>query len=667
MLRMRELCDAGAAPMSVFFYHRVANSYPNMWTIPRDQFKRHIECSREHATLISLAELQRRSRLGFNSEPTVSITMDDAYAENNEFAIPFMVDRGIPCTYFVTVGNVKNGTPFLHDVKRKRPLPVNSIAEIRAMADAGIEIGLHTRSHFDFSGPATAEDIRVEIATAADELSQWIGKPIKYFAFPYGMPQHLSPIVIDAVRDAGMDGYCSAYGAYNFPGDDPFHIRRIHGDPQKAMFRNWITYDESKVRKNQTIHLNTVPLSRPLRTMFVITSMPVGGAETLLVNLINRFDPNRIRPEIACLKEPGPLGEMISDRHVVHHGLLGNKWDVRVLGRLSQLMRDRRTDAVVTVGAGDKMFWGRLAARRAGVPVICSAIHSTGWPDGIGKLNRMLTKITDAFIACADHHGRHLSEVERFPQDRVHVVRNGVDCNKFVPNAVARQTLRAELSVPQSAKLVGIVAALRVEKNHAMFVDVAKQVVAARADTHFVIIGDGPERPGIESLIQSHGLADRVHLLGTRHDIPALIAAMDLFLLCSHNEASPVSILEALASEVPVISTRVGSVAESVIEGETGYLVACDDRASMSNHVLGLLDDDGRRGALGRRGREVVMQIGSLESMVMGYTNLIETIYAKKRGFPSPAGSDTTDNHSSASTSAFPNLTPSIGKCQSVH
>jgi|GEM_PF-469251 len=635
--RLRQLAAAGVAPMSVLFYHRVADVHPTAWTISNKEFERHIDYCREHSSVISLHELQRRSRKGFNHEPTISITFDDGYAENCRFAIPYLIRHQVPCTYFVTIENLRYGKPFQHDIARKQILPVNTFDEVRAMADGGIEIGLHTRSHFDFSKSVSESRIREEITTACEELSDVLKRPVRYFAFPFGLPRHLIPAAIDAVREAGMVGYCSAYGAYNFPGDDPFHIRRFHGDPQFHMFRNWMTFDENKVQKEkaiQKIRLTTSSekIRRPLKTMFIITSMPVGGAETLLVNMLDRFDPERIKPEVVCLKEPGPLGDKIADRHIVHSRLLEKKWDVSILPRLSRLMRDRQIDAVVTVGAGDKMFWGRLAANRAGVPVVCSALHSTGWPDGIGKLNRLLTKITDGFIAVADHHGEYLSQHEDIPEERVHIVRNGIDCDRFVPDKRARVALRKELALDQKTRVVGIVAALRPEKNHAMFVDVAKLVCTKRDDVHFVIVGDGPERSSVEASIAKHGLTDKVHLLGTRHDTPQICAGLDLFLLCSHNEASPVSILESLACEVPVVSTRVGSVAETVVDGETGFLVDKDDRDSMAWHVLALLENEGMREQLGSFGRDLVLKMGSLDSMVAGYTDLIESIYDQKRG-----------------------------------
>ncbi len=98
--------------------------------------------------------------------------------------------------------------------------------------------------------------------------------------------------------------------------------------------------------------------------LFANTSLPVGGAETLLVNLVRSLDRERFEPEICCLKEPGPLGEVLGQEMPVHSRLLTSKYDLRVYGRLIRLLRQRQIDALVTVGAGDKMFWGRLAAWR---------------------------------------------------------------------------------------------------------------------------------------------------------------------------------------------------------------------------------------------------------------------------------------------------------------
>ena len=197
--------------------------------------------------------------------------------------------------------------------------------------------------------------------------------------------------------------------------------------------------------------------------------MPVGGAETLLVNLVQGFDRKKFQPEVVCLKEPGPLGELLIEKGItVHSRLLNNKYDMRVLPRLVQLIRSKRYQAVITVGAGDKMFWGRLAAKIAGVPFIASALHSTGWPDGVGRMNRWLTSVTDQFIAVAKPHGEFLVDFEKFPEEKVIVIPNGVDTNRFQP-LPQNSSIREELKLGPNVPLVGILAALRPEKNMKCF------------------------------------------------------------------------------------------------------------------------------------------------------------------------------------------------------
>jgi glycosyltransferase involved in cell wall biosynthesis len=364
--------------------------------------------------------------------------------------------------------------------------------------------------------------------------------------------------------------------------------------------------------------------------MFVITSMPVGGAETLLINLIRRLDRHQILPEICCLKEPGPLGEIAANEVPVHSGLIQSKYDLGNLSRLRKLISDQRIDAIVTVGAGDKMFWGRLAAWMEGVPVVLSALHSTGWPDGVGRLNRLLTPITDGFIACAANHGRHLVERERFPEAKVNVIPNGVDTSRFRPLHHQGLAVRTELDIPSSAPVCGIVAALRPEKNHALFLRAASIVAKQRSDAHFIIVGDGPERPTLEQAAAEAGIADNVHFVGSRSDVPQVLSAFDVFALTSHNEANPVSILEAMACELPVVSTRVGSVAESVAEGHTGFLVEPGDADGLADHWLELFSDPTSAHSLGSAGRDVVEMNSSLERMVEGYERLICETYDRK-------------------------------------
>ncbi len=368
----------------------------------------------------------------------------------------------------------------------------------------------------------------------------------------------------------------------------------------------------------------------PLRTMFLLTSMPVGGAETLLMHLVRGLDRDKIAPEICCLKEPGPLGEQLASQLRVHSGFIRHRYDLRVVLRLAQLFRRRHVDAVVTVGAGDKMFWGRIAASLAGVPVIASAIHSTGWPDGLGRLNRCLTFLTDAFIAVAPTHQEFLIHQEHLPAHKVKLIPNGVPLDRFVPLLDDKLLRRSQAGLPTGVPLCAIVAALRPEKNHFRFLRIAADIRQHHVPgAEFLVIGDGPLRGELESYRDRLGLHHAVHFLGTRSDVDQILPACDVFMLTSDNEASPVSIIEAMACALPVVASDVGSVGELVVDGATGFLARPEDEHKFAERAGQLLQDPRLASRLGESARDHVLRSASLEQMVCGYQQLIATSYAQ--------------------------------------
>jgi peptidoglycan/xylan/chitin deacetylase (PgdA/CDA1 family) len=250
--------------MSVLFYHRVADENPNPWTISVNEFERHLNYCRDHYDLIGLDEVQRRSSELDSYRPSVTFTFDDGYADNCRHALPLLIRHRVPCVYFVSVRNVRDQVSFPHDISAGIPLPVNTVDELVAAAEGGIEIGLHTHSHFDFSQPFDRATLLCEIVDAKHELEDLIKRPVRYFAFPYGLPKHLQPEAIQTVYDAGMLGFCSAFGAYNLPGQDTFHIRRIHGDPEFARLMNWLTFDTRKVRNEPIVPYTLSTAEQPL-------------------------------------------------------------------------------------------------------------------------------------------------------------------------------------------------------------------------------------------------------------------------------------------------------------------------------------------------------------------------------------------------------------------
>ncbi len=388
----------------------------------------------------------------------------------------------------------------------------------------------------------------------------------------------------------------------------------------------------------------TDPADRgPLRVMFLTTTMTIGGYETLLFNMIRRIDRQRVLPELCCLKEKGELGEALADEVPVFDRLLRHKFDVGVVRRLERLFRERRIDAVVTVGTGgDRMFWGRLGARRARVAVVVSAIHSTGVPDYIEWPNRLLARWTDAFIGAAAPHARYLIDEAGCPSDKVVVIPYGIDPERFAPRP-ANPALMAELGLTAENPVAGIVAVLRPEKHHELFLRAAALVRERLPEARFLIVGDGPRRPVIEQLRAELNLQDTVQMLGKRTDVPELLALMDVLLITSHMECSPVSILEAMGCGKAVIATRVGSIPESVEDGRTGFLVPPGDAEALAGRLCEVLSDRSLARQLGEQGRARILERFTLDRMTRQYEDLVIDLYRRKcrlAGFEQPSSTD---------------------------
>ncbi len=238
----------GTLPIGILFYHRISENVLNPWTISPQAFRRQIEWLKANYEIVSLEQCQSRMVSGENRRPSVAITFDDGYAENCQWALPYLLEQNIPFTYFVTLGNVLSQSAFRHDIECNAPLSPNSIEQIRELADAGVEIGGHTRTHIDLGTVADPEVLADEVFGSMDEMSELIKKPIRYFAFPFGQLSNLNPVVFQMARERGLLGVCSAYGGFNFPGTDPFHLKRFHGDPSLARVKNWMTYDQRVLR-----------------------------------------------------------------------------------------------------------------------------------------------------------------------------------------------------------------------------------------------------------------------------------------------------------------------------------------------------------------------------------------------------------------------------------
>jgi peptidoglycan/xylan/chitin deacetylase (PgdA/CDA1 family) len=270
--------SAGHLPAIVLCWHRIADDGANPWTISNAMFIRQIRWLSRNFQFVSLEEAQRRigcncgkgdsprpacgrcpperpegcfAQMGtvpFSARPCVSVTFDDGYADNCRQAMPLLIRERIPCTYFVTLRNVAQEEPFSHDLAMGHRLAPNTLEQLRSLAAAGVEIGAHGYTHADLGVAADHNVLHREIVAARQRLQAAVDRPVRYFAFPYGQYANLSPAAFELAKEAGYAGVCSAYGGFNFPGDDPFHLQRIIADGVMVRLKNWVTMDPRKLR-----------------------------------------------------------------------------------------------------------------------------------------------------------------------------------------------------------------------------------------------------------------------------------------------------------------------------------------------------------------------------------------------------------------------------------
>ncbi len=373
-----------------------------------------------------------------------------------------------------------------------------------------------------------------------------------------------------------------------------------------------------------------------MKVMFLETSLRIGGTESVVTQLIERFDPKKVRPVLCCFYEPGILGErLIKKGFKVYHGLAKNRADLGLGLRLFRLLREEKIDVLFIINQPLTQFWGTACAMFAQVPVRITAIRSTG------KINRIrrrlwindftfpwITRVT----ALSGMHKSYLVKEEHIDPRKIEIIPNGVDLARFSRNGTPA-SFKTSLGLPENSPVVGIVAMLRPEKAHDVFLKAAQKVLSKVPEAHFLIVGEGPERPGLEALAKELKIDSQVHMIGARNDVPDLLKLFDIGVLSSNPVVETLSnaVLEYMAAAKPVVATRVGSLPEQVDEGKTGFLVESGNPETLADKMIRLLQDPALAKQMGEAGRKRVEKHFTLEQMVNQTEALFERLLAEKR------------------------------------
>ncbi len=288
--------------------------------------------------------------------------------------------------------------------------------------------------------------------------------------------------------------------------------------------------------------------------------------------------------------------------------------DLRAVWMLYKLIRRLNPDIVHTQTSKAGII-GRLAARLAGTPIIIHTAHAFPFHAYVPTplrwayvlIERWAAGWTDLLMVDTESvRADGLRLRIALDSDKIVTVPMGVDLVKFSPSLKGPDNLRETLGLGLRDLVVGIVARLVPDKGLECFLRMAASIRAKRSDVMFLVVGDGPLRRDLERLAESFGIRNAVVFVGHRTDVPALMQAMDLFVLPTRREGFGVVFAEAMAMGKATVGSRIGPVAEVVEDGVTGYLALVDDADGFALRVLDLLNDETKRRAFGEAGRQRV-------------------------------------------------------------
>ena len=374
----------------------------------------------------------------------------------------------------------------------------------------------------------------------------------------------------------------------------------------------------------------------PIKVLFIVPSLRRAGAETQVVNLVNRLDVNQFEKHLLVFEKELDLIDRLNRDYVrFHHVLRTRRWfDWNLVLMISRVINVENID-VLHCSSPFSAFWGWLASKLSvRKPPVIVAIHTTisrGLKEELQNriVYQWILRRCDSIVFVCKQQMEYWRERYHFLESISDVIYNGVDTDCFEPNAFTDdgRLFRQRYGIPSYATVLTCIAGFRPEKGQHLLVDA--YALIGNTNIFIVFAGDGQTRDKIQDQVHAYGIGDQFRFVGEITDVRPVLAGTDLLILPSTAvETFSMAMLEALAMETPVLASNIGGMSEAVIEGKTGSLFRLGDIENLASKINALAFDQSFLQEMGKNGRKLVVSQFREDQMVTAIADLLRRVAA---------------------------------------
>ncbi len=624
------IAEDGAESAGVILtYHEIVDQdSPYIYSVTKASLQSHLSLCRG------------MTETGPDGSTPYEITFDDGHISHYQAALPLLEEAGVKATFCVTAGWTDQDRNYM------------TRGQLRELLAYGHRIFAHGWTHSMLTRCTPAE-LYQEVWGAKQFMEDVLGAPVSGISAPHGRwnervletcadagyshlytsDPHIRPTVRHGIRLAGRFMVRRQSSAESLAQLSRAYVqKRGWGDLVQGTKRAVRTViGEDRYRKlwrhfgDKTQDLPHVPGGRSrLAVLQLISSGGYYGAESMLLNLSQTLTSQNVdivvgvfansqNPHTEVAERARKVG--IETRIISCNG----RWDRCAIEEIRRLIYTRGIDIVHSHGSKANAYAAFAVGR---LPVSRVATYHIDWPDrGLllrlyHLLDRVILRGFDSIVAVSEpiRASLHASGIRR---NKIAVIKNGIDLTPFIQKDSTRPPKGSG-----EMRLIGVIGRLTPQKGHQFLLAAIPGVLERYPNISFLFVGDGPELANLQHQVSALNLEKHVVFAGSRDDMPNVYAALDILVLPSLNEGMPMTLIEALASKLPVLATAVGDVPKLIVDGRTGLLVRPGDPEGLKEALLNLLSDESKAADLGLSGHRVVCRDYSAANMSSQYLSI---------------------------------------------